>query len=97
MLSQTTVGWLLLAAGPATLGLGVLVRVFVGRRTDWPPVRRVVGGFRSSRFAEVLLGPVRGEPLDGDELDSMFLMPTFIVGCGLCLTALFLLGYDSLV
>jgi hypothetical protein len=86
----------MLAAAPLTLIVGFLLRAFVGRRTDNPVIRRVVGGFRASRFAKVLFGPVRSETLDGDELDSMFLMPTFVVACGLCLTALFLLGYESL-
>jgi hypothetical protein len=96
VLSQTTVGWLLLAAGPLTLIVGFALRLLVGRWADRPVIRRVVGGFRASRFAELLFGPVRGEPLDGDELDAMFLMPTFVVSCGLILTALFLLGYESL-
>lgn len=96
MLSQTVVGWLILAAAPLTLIAGFALRAFVGRRVEHPLVRRVVGGFRSSRLAKVLFGPVRGGALDGDELDSMFLMPTFVVASGLCLTALFLLGYEAL-
>ena len=39
---------------------------------------------------------VRGDVLDDDELDSMILMPTIVIGCGLCLTAIFLLGYEVL-
>ena len=35
------------------------------------------------------------EVLNHDELDSMILMPT-VVACGLCLTAIFLLGYETL-
>lgn len=31
------------------------------------------------------------------DLDDKILMPTFVLGCGLCLTAIFLLGYEALV
>ena len=44
----------------------------------------------------MLFGRVRGDVLDDDELDSMILMPTIVVACGLCLTAIFLLGYEVL-
>jgi hypothetical protein len=44
----------------------------------------------------VLFGRFEGDVLDDDELDSMILMPTIVIGCGLCLTAVFLLGYESL-
>jgi hypothetical protein len=34
--------------------------------------------------------------LNDDELDAMILMPTIVVASGLCLTAIFLLGYEAL-
>jgi hypothetical protein len=68
-ISQTTVGWLLLAAAGLTFGGGLGLRSFLGRR--------------------------RGATDDGD-LDDKILMPTFVLGCGLCLTAIFLLGYEAL-
>jgi hypothetical protein len=33
---------------------------------------------------------------DDADLDDKVLMPTFVVCCGLCLTAIFLLGYEAL-
>ncbi|OBA89565.1 hypothetical protein A5662_23955 [Mycobacteriaceae bacterium 1482268.1] len=42
-----------------------------------------------------LLGRRRGTADDAD-LDDKILMPTFVVCCGLCLTAIFLLGYEAL-
>jgi hypothetical protein len=42
-----------------------------------------------------LLGRRRGTTDDAD-LDDKVLMPTFVLGCGLCLTAIFLLGYEAL-
>ncbi len=60
------------------------------------PVRAMVRTFRRTGVARVLFGRFEGEVLDDDELDSMILMPTVVVACGLCLTALFLLGYNTL-
>ena len=68
-ISQTGVGWLLLAAAGLTFGAGVALRSFVGRRR---------------------------EATDDADLDDKILMPTFVLGCGLCLTAIFLLGYEAL-
>ncbi|MDT5102349.1 MAG: hypothetical protein QOC76_6086 [Mycobacterium sp.] len=42
-----------------------------------------------------LLGRRRETTDDGD-LDDKILMPTFVLCCGLCLTAIFLLGYEAL-
>ena len=42
-----------------------------------------------------LLGRRREAADDGD-LDDKILMPTFVLCCGLCLTAIFLLGYAAL-
>lgn len=95
-LSQTMVGWLLLASAVLTVVIGVGSRVFIGRRRDTKPVRAMVRTFRRTGIARVLFGRFESEVLDDDELDSMILMPTVVVACGLCLTALFLLGYNTL-
>jgi hypothetical protein len=95
-LSQTTVGWLLLAAAPLTLFVGFASRAFIGRRRDSKFVRAMVRTFRRTGVARVLFGRFEGEVLDDDELDSMILMPTVVVAGGFCLTALFLLGYETL-
>ena len=42
-----------------------------------------------------LIGRRRGTSDDAD-LDDKILMPTFVLCCGLCLTATFLLGYEAL-
>ena len=47
-------------------------------------------------MARVLFGRFEGDVLDDDELDSMILMPTIVIACGLCLTAIFLFGYEVL-
>jgi hypothetical protein len=95
-LSQTAVGWLLLAAAALTAVFGLASRVFIGRRRDTKPVRAMVRTFRRTGIARVLFGRFESDVLDDDELDSMILMPTVVVACGLCLTALFLLGYNTL-
>lgn len=38
----------------------------------------------------------RREAADDADLDDKILMPTFVLCCGLCLTAIFLLGYEAL-
>jgi hypothetical protein len=95
-MSQTTVGWLLLAAAPVTFVIGLLSRVFIGRRRETRGVRAMVSAFRKTGVARVLFGRFEDDVLDDDELDSMILMPTVVVACGFCLTALFLLGYNTL-
>jgi hypothetical protein len=95
-LSQTAVGWLLLAAAALTAVFGLASRVFIGRRRGTKPIRAMVRTFRRTGIARVLFGRFESEVLDDDELDSMILMPTVVVACGLCLTALFLLGYNTL-
>jgi hypothetical protein len=52
--------------------------------------------FRKTGVARVLFGRFQDDVLDDDELDAMILMPTIVVACGLCLTAIFLLGYETL-
>jgi hypothetical protein len=95
-ISQTTVAWLLLAAAVLTFAAGFASRSFIGRRRNTKAVRRIVHTFRRTGVARVLFGRFQGDVLDDDELDSMILMPTIVLGCGFCLTAIFLFGYESL-
>ncbi|OBF31513.1 hypothetical protein A5724_21255 [Mycobacterium sp. ACS1612] len=95
-MSQTAVGWLILGAAALTLVLGFASRTLIGRRRDTKAVRKLVHGFRRTGVARVLFGRFEDDVLDDEELDSMILMPTVVVGCGLCLTAIFLLGYEAL-
>jgi hypothetical protein len=94
--TRAEVGWLLLALAVLVFFAGTGLRVLVGRNRKRPVIRRVVGGFRQSRLARLLFGAVERDPLHDDELDGMFVMPAIIVACGLCLTAVFLLGYEAL-
>jgi hypothetical protein len=87
---------LLLASAVLVVAIGLASRVFFGRRRDTKPVRAMVHTFRKTGIARVLFGRFEDDVLDDDELDSMILMPTVVVACGLCLTALFLLGYNTL-
>ena len=95
-MTKTEVGWLLLATAAVVFVGGICLRVLIGRNRERPAVRRVVGGFRASRVAAVLFGRVERDVMHDDELDGMFVMPAIIIGCGLCLTAVFLLGYEVL-
>jgi hypothetical protein len=90
------VGWLILLAAAIVAAAGILLRGFVGRRADRHPLGRLTRRLRQTGVARVLLGPVQGDALDPDELDHLILMPTIVVACGLCLTAVFLLGYRLL-
>lgn len=94
--SESTVGWLMLAAAALTLLLGGVSRVFIGRLRATGAVRGLVHTFRRTGIARVLFGRFEDDVLDDDELDTMILMPAIVIACGLCLTALFLLGYDTL-
>jgi uncharacterized membrane protein len=96
MLSETAVGWLLLAGALLTFAVGIGVRVLVGRNRNSPGVQRAVRGFRATAFARVLFGPIANDALDDGELDAMILMPAIIIACGLCLVSVFLLGYEVL-
>ena len=95
MLSELTVGWLILAAGLLTFAGGVGLRSFVGRRPN-RRVGRIVRKFRESRFGGMLYGPITSDALDPEDLDQTILMPTIVLGCGFMLTAMFLLGYQIL-
>ena len=95
-MSQTAVGWLLLLGAVVTFVAGFGVRTLIGRKRDVNAVRRVVRAFRDNVVGRVLFGPVASDALDDEELDQMILMPAILVSCGLCLTAIFLLGYEVL-
>ncbi|WP_029117915.1 hypothetical protein [Mycobacterium sp. URHB0044] len=95
-MSQTVVGWLLLLAAVLTFVAGFALRTLIGRKRDVNAVRRVVRALRDNVVGRVLFGPVVSDALDDEELDQMILMPAILVSCGLCLTAIFLLGYDVL-
>jgi hypothetical protein len=90
------VGWLLVGAALLIFAGGVGTRVMIGRNRRRPGVARVVGGFRESAVARLLFGPVLNDPLDDDELDGIFVIPAIVVACGVCLTGVFLLGYEVL-
>lgn len=96
MLSQTVVGWLLLAAAVMTFVGGFGLRTLIGRKRDVRAVRRVVTALRDNAVGRVLFGPISNDALDDDELDQMIVMPAIIVSCGLFLTGIFLLGYELL-
>lgn len=86
----------MLAAAALTLLLGGVSRVVIGRRRTGSVVRGLVHAFRRTGIAHVLFGRFEDDVLDDEELDTMILMPAIVIACGLCLTALFLLGYDTL-
>ncbi|MCU1699603.1 MAG: hypothetical protein JWR34_5666 [Mycobacterium sp.] len=95
-MSQTVVGWLLLLGAIAIFVAGFLLRTLIGRKRDVKAVRRVVRAFRDNVIGRVLFGRVASDALDDEELDQMILMPAILLSCGLCLTAIFLLGYEAL-
>ncbi|MDP9167346.1 MAG: hypothetical protein M3O32_14995 [Actinomycetota bacterium] len=95
MLSELTVGWMILAAGLATFAGGVALRSHVGSNPN-ERVGRLVRRFRESAIGGVLYGPVASDARDPEELDQTILMPTIVLGCGFTLTAIFLIGYGIL-
>jgi hypothetical protein len=95
-ISQTSVVWLLLGAAVLTFVVGFTSRTYIGRRRNTKAVRALVRTFRRTGVARVLFGRFEGDVLDDDELDSMILMPTIVIGSAFCLTAIFLLGYETL-
>jgi hypothetical protein len=90
------VGWLLLLGAVALFVAGFLLRTLIGRKRDVKAVRRVVRALRANVVGRVLFGRVASDALDDEELDQLILMPAILVSCGLCLTAIFLLGYEAL-
>lgn len=94
--SQASVGWLILLAAVLTAISGVSLRAFIGRRADRHVIGRLMRRMRETALARKVFGPVHHDALDPDELDQTILMPTIVVACGLCLTAVFLLGYRFL-
>lgn len=95
-MSQATVGWLMLVGAAMIFVFGGVSRVVVGRRRDSRPVRLLVHTFRRTGIARVFFGRFQDDVLDDDELDTMILMPSIVIACGLALTAIFLLGYETL-
>ncbi|MGE2832994.1 hypothetical protein [Mycobacterium sp. SMC-4] len=95
-MSEASVGAILLGAAALTFVMGGVSRLLVGRHRRSRAVRGLVHLFRRTGIAWVLFGRFREDVLDDDELDTMILMPAIVIACGLCLTALFLLGYDTL-
>lgn len=85
-------GWLILAAALLTGVGGVGLRSYVGRKPH-ARIGQILRTFRESTVGGVLYGPVASDALDPEELDQTILMPTIVLGCGLMLTAIFLLGY----
>jgi hypothetical protein len=96
VLTQLVVGWLLLLAAVLAFVGGFAMRTLIGRHRDRSGVRRTVRALRSNVIGRVLFGPVTDDALDDEELDQMILMPAITVSCGLCLTSIFLLGYEVL-
>jgi hypothetical protein len=94
VLSQTVVAWLLLLAAVLMFAGGIVLRTLVGRKRDARSVRRAVLALRGNAVGRMLFGQVGNDALDDEELDQMILMPAILMSCGLCLTAIFLLGYD---
>lgn len=86
----------MLAAAAMTFVFGGVSRIFIGRWRETKAVRGLVHTFRRTGIARVLFGRFQDDVLDDDELDTMILMPAIVIACGLCLTAVFLLGYDTL-
>ena len=86
----------MLAGAALIFMIGGVSRVVVGRRRDSRAVRLLVHTFRRTGIARVLFGRFEDDVLDDDELDTMILMPSIVIACGLALTAIFLLGYESL-
>ena len=95
MLSQTVVGWLLLLAAVLMFAGGIVLQD-PGRPQARRQVRAAGRAWRSGTtpWDGVLFGQVANDALDDEELDQMILMPAILMACGLCLTAIFLLGYE---
>ena len=85
MLSQLTVGWLILRGGRSLTFVGGSGCGRSSAATATP--RRSAGSCGRSgnrRSARVLYGPIASDALDPDELDQTILMPTIVSACGLC-------------
>jgi hypothetical protein len=86
----------MLLAAALIAAAGVSLRAFVGRRADRHAIGRLTRRVRETALARKLFGRVHHDALDPDELDQTILLPTLVVASGLCLTAVFLLGYRIL-
>ena len=94
MLSELTVGWLILAAALLTF-VGGSGAALLRRRG---PTSESAGRVRKFRESGGRRRALRARRLatrcDDEELDQTILMPTIVLGCGFLLTAIFLLGYE---
>jgi hypothetical protein len=82
---------------------GFTLRWYVGRARVTDVAAVATFAIRKSVVGRFVFGPLDDRPsgdgrpraaLDGEELDQFFVMPTIIVGAGLCLVAVFLLFLD---
>lgn len=97
--SEWAVGWLLLGVAALAFAGGFTLRWYVGRAPATDRAAQLALAVRRSAVGRAIYGPLDDRPrgaLDGDELDQFFVMPTIIVGAGLCLVAVFLLFLDLL-
>jgi hypothetical protein len=102
-LSEWAVGWLLLGLAGLVFTAGFALRWYVGRAQETDRAASMAFAVRRSAVGRFIFGPSDDGPsgdsrprtvLDGDELDQLFVMPTIVVGSGLCLVAVFLLFFD---
>lgn len=102
-MSEWAVGWLLLGVAALVFAGGFGLRWQVGRADETDRAARLTLALRASAPGRFIYGPLDDRPrgdgrprtaLDGDELDQFFVMPTIIIGAGLCLVAVFLLFLD---
>ena len=94
--TQWTVGWLLLGVAAFVFAAGVALRAHAGTAAEDAWVSRVLFDGRRSAVGRFVFGPLENRDrtrrtLDGDELDQVIVMPTIIVGAGLCLVGVLLL------
>jgi len=95
-LTQWTVGWLLLGVAGLVFVTGFGLRAYTGSAGGDAWVTKALFVGRGSAAGRFVFGPLenrdRAHPvLDGDELDQTIVMPTIIIGAGLCLVGVFLL------
>lgn len=96
-MSEWAVGWLLLGVAALVFAGGFGLRWYVGRAGETDRAARLSLALRASAPGRFIYGPLDDRPrtaLDGDELDQFLVMPTIIIGAGLCLVAVFLVFLD---
>ncbi len=96
LLTQWAVGWLLLGVAAFVFVTGFGLRAYTGTAGPDAWASRTLFAGRRSAAGRFVFGPLenrdRAHPvLDGDELDQTVVMPTIIVGAGLCLVGVLLL------